>query len=77
MLIPKTEKKISPRSSQEPRTKEATKAMVSDKAGFIEKTGADAVIATDAGCLMNIGGCLRRRGGGIRILHLAEVLAAT
>lgn len=52
-------------------------AMVNDKAGFIEKSGADAVIATDSGCLMNIGGCLRRRGGKVRILHLAEVLAAT
>src|SRR5262245_47681212 len=31
-------------------------AMVQDKAAFIDKTGVDAVIATDAGCLMNIGG---------------------
>lgn len=51
-------------------------AMVQDKAGFIEKTGADVVIATDAGCLMNIGGCLRRRGAKVRIVHLAEVLAS-
>jgi L-lactate dehydrogenase complex protein LldE len=49
-------------------------AMVNDKAGFIEKTGADAVVATDAGCLMNIAGCLRRRGGKVRALHLAQVL---
>jgi hypothetical protein len=32
------------------------------------------VVATDAGCLMNIGGCLRRRGCKVRALHLAEVL---
>jgi L-lactate dehydrogenase complex protein LldE len=50
-------------------------AMVNDKAAFIEKSGADAVVATDAGCLMNIGGCLRRRGSKVKILHLAEVLA--
>jgi L-lactate dehydrogenase complex protein LldE len=50
-------------------------AMVSDKCGFVEKTGAEVLIATDAGCLMNIGGCLRRRGTGVRIMHLAEVLA--
>jgi L-lactate dehydrogenase complex protein LldE len=50
-------------------------AMVNDKAGFIEKSGADAVVATDAGCLMNIGGCLRRRGSKVKILHLAQVLA--
>jgi L-lactate dehydrogenase complex protein LldE len=52
-------------------------SMVQDKAGFIEKTGADVVVATDAGCLMNIGGCLHRRGGRVRTVHLAEVLAST
>jgi L-lactate dehydrogenase complex protein LldE len=51
-------------------------AMVQDKAVLIEKSGADAVVATDAGCLMNIGGCLRRRGCRVRTLHLAEVLAS-
>jgi L-lactate dehydrogenase complex protein LldE len=49
-------------------------AMVQDKATFIEQAGVDAVVATDAGCLMNIGGCLRRRGSKVRFLHLAEVL---
>src|SRR5262249_44916201 len=34
-------------------------AMVRDKAAFIEQAGVDAVVATDAGCLMNIAGCLR------------------
>jgi L-lactate dehydrogenase complex protein LldE len=52
-------------------------AMVEDKAGFVTKTGVDAVVATDAGCLMNIGGCLRRRGQKVRILHLAELLNGT
>jgi L-lactate dehydrogenase complex protein LldE len=52
-------------------------AMVTDKAAFIEQTGADVVVATDAGCLMNIGGCLRRRGSKIRFLHLAEILERT
>jgi L-lactate dehydrogenase complex protein LldE len=51
-------------------------AMVEDKSVLIEKTGADLVVATDAGCLMNIGGCLRRRGSRVRTLHLAEVLAS-
>jgi L-lactate dehydrogenase complex protein LldE len=50
-------------------------AMVQDKAGFIERAGVDAVVATDAGCLMNIGGCLRRRASKVRIIHLAELLA--
>src|SRR5262249_21969843 len=52
-------------------------AMVQDKAAFIEQTGADAVVATDAGCLMNIAGCLHRRGSRVRALHLAEVLDKT
>jgi L-lactate dehydrogenase complex protein LldE len=52
-------------------------AMVGDKVGFVEKTGADVVVSTDAGCLMNIAGCLRRRGSRIRALHLAEVLEKT
>jgi L-lactate dehydrogenase complex protein LldE len=49
-------------------------AMVQDKAAFIEQTGADTVVATDAGCLMNIAGCLRRRGSKVKALHLAQVL---
>jgi L-lactate dehydrogenase complex protein LldE len=52
-------------------------AMVNDKASFIEKTRSDAVVATDAGCLMNIAGCLRRRGSRVQALHLAEVLERT
>src|SRR5262249_55225502 len=59
------------------RYPEISGAMVNDKAGFIAKTGADIVIATDAGCLMNIGGCLRRRQSAVRIMHLAEILAQT
>jgi L-lactate dehydrogenase complex protein LldE len=52
-------------------------AMVCDKVAFIEKTGADAVVATDAGCLMNIAGRLRRAGSRVRALHLAQVLENT
>jgi L-lactate dehydrogenase complex protein LldE len=59
------------------RFPEISGAMVKDKADFIEKTGVDMVVATDAGCLMNIGGCLRRRSGRVRTLHLAEVLERT
>ena len=59
------------------RMPEISGAMVRDKAAFIEQTGAEAVVATDAGCLMNIGGCLRRRGGAVRTMHLAELLEKT
>jgi L-lactate dehydrogenase complex protein LldE len=59
------------------RFPEISGAMVQDKAGFIEKTGADTLVTTDAGCLMNIAGCLRRRGSKMRMLHLAQVLEST
>jgi L-lactate dehydrogenase complex protein LldE len=52
-------------------------AMVRDKCGFIEQAQVDAVVATDAGCLMNIAGCLRRQGSKVQALHLAEVLEKT
>lgn len=59
------------------RYPEISGAMVTDKATLIEQAQVDAVVATDAGCLMNMGGCLRRRGSGVRTLHLAQVLEAT
>jgi L-lactate dehydrogenase complex protein LldE len=58
------------------RFPEISGAMVNDKAGFIEKSGADVLVSTDAGCLMNIAGCMHRRGSRARIMHLAEVLAS-
>jgi L-lactate dehydrogenase complex protein LldE len=59
------------------RFPEISGAMVRDKSEFIEKTGADTVVATDAGCLMNIAGCLHRRGSKVKAMHLAEVLEKT
>lgn len=49
-------------------------AMVKDKADCILATEADVVVSTDTGCLMNIGGRLRRQGQPIEVLHLAELL---
>ena len=59
------------------RYPEISNAMVSDKTRCIEATTADAVVSTDAGCLMNIAGCLRRRGSNVRVMHLAQVLERT
>jgi L-lactate dehydrogenase complex protein LldE len=50
-------------------------AMCDDKVARIEATGAEFVIATDASCLMNMGGALERRGARARPLHIAELLA--
>src|SRR5487761_334649 len=49
--------------------------MVDDKAADIVATGADAVLAGDLGCLLNIAGKLSRRGESIEVRHVAEVLA--
>jgi L-lactate dehydrogenase complex protein LldE len=50
-------------------------AMLDAKLEGVIASGADAVCACDASCLMHIGGGLRRRGSHVRALHLAEVLA--
>jgi L-lactate dehydrogenase complex protein LldE len=50
-------------------------AMLDAKIENIVASGADAVCACDASCLMHIGGGLRRRGSNVRAVHLAEVLA--
>jgi len=50
-------------------------AMGEEKLAAIERTRADFVVSSDAGCLMQIGGLLHRRGSRVRPLHLAELLA--
>ena len=50
-------------------------AMLADKIESIEASGAEAVCACDASCLLHIGGGLERRGSAVRAVHLAEVLA--
>jgi L-lactate dehydrogenase complex protein LldE len=49
--------------------------MVDDKVRAIVASGADCVVSTDTGCLMNIGGRLHRVGQRVEVLHLAELLA--
>jgi|HubBroStandDraft_5_1064220.scaffolds.fasta_scaffold226584_1 L-lactate dehydrogenase complex protein LldE len=51
-------------------------AMVEDKIVRIRESGAEAIIANDCGCLMQIGGAMHRQGLKIETWHLAEVLAA-
>ena len=52
-------------------------AMGSDKAQHVRETGAEALVAGDNSCLAHIGGLLHRQRSGVRVLHLAEVLAHT
>jgi L-lactate dehydrogenase complex protein LldE len=55
---------------------EVSRQMMQAKVDHIIASGAEAVVACDAGCLMNIGGGLQRAGSPIRAMHLIEVLAA-
>jgi L-lactate dehydrogenase complex protein LldE len=48
--------------------------MVEDKIQCIVASGADCVVSTDAGCLMNIGGRMHRAGRVTELLHIAELL---
>lgn len=52
-----------------------SESMVDDKIKHVEATGANLLIGADLGCLMNIGGRLRRVGKDIQVMHVAEVLA--
>jgi L-lactate dehydrogenase complex protein LldE len=52
-------------------------AMGSDKARHVRETGAEVLVAGDNSCLMHVGGLLSRQQSGVRVVHLAEILAAT
>jgi len=54
---------------------EVSGAMVNRKADDIVETGAKTILSGDLGCLMNIAGCLARRGEVVEARHIAEVLA--
>jgi L-lactate dehydrogenase complex protein LldE len=56
---------------------EVSGAMLADKMRHVVDTGAEFCCASDASCLMHIGGGLARTGATVRTRHLAEILAAT
>ncbi|MEJ2014060.1 MAG: (Fe-S)-binding protein [Limibacillus sp.] len=49
--------------------------IVGKKAGDIEASGAELLLAGDLGCLMNMAGKLKRSGSKVEARHVAEVLA--
>ncbi len=51
-------------------------SILDEKIENITSTGADTVISADMGCLMQIGGALRKRNIPIKTMHLAELLAS-
>lgn len=50
-------------------------AMMADKLAHLIATGAEVCSAVDNSCLMHIGGGLARLKAGMRVLHLAQILA--
>lgn len=54
---------------------EVSRAMMEAKVQSVIASGAEAVVACDAGCLMNIAGGLRKAGASARPLHIVQVLA--
>jgi len=55
---------------------EISVAILDQKVEAIERAGVQAVVSGDASCLMQIGGRLSRNGSSVKVMHLAEVLAA-
>ncbi|MGH8012945.1 MAG: (Fe-S)-binding protein [Candidatus Binataceae bacterium] len=55
---------------------QVSSAIVDDKVERLVECGAEAVVANDCGCLMQIGGALHRKRIPIETRHLAEVLAS-
>lgn len=52
-------------------------AMGQDKVRHVLETGAEVLVAGDRSCLTHIGGLINRSGAGVRVMHLADVLAST
>jgi L-lactate dehydrogenase complex protein LldE len=59
------------------RNADTSVALGADKARHVRETGAEVLVAGDSSCLMHVGGVLSRQRSGVRVMHLAEVLAAT
>jgi L-lactate dehydrogenase complex protein LldE len=56
---------------------ETSVAMGFDKVRHARDTGAEVLVASDSSCLMHLGGILSREQAGMKVMHLAEVLAST
>ncbi|MFT5115449.1 MAG: L-lactate dehydrogenase complex protein LldE [Parasphingorhabdus sp.] len=54
---------------------EISERIVDEKISNIESTRAEVLLGGDLGCLMNIAGRMKRKGGAVRVFHIAEFLA--
>ena len=59
------------------KNSETSTAMLADKVSNVMSTRAEVLVTGDYSCLMHIGGGLSRLNSGVRIMHLAEILAST
>jgi L-lactate dehydrogenase complex protein LldE len=55
---------------------EVSRMMMTEKVRNVIASGAEAVVVSEPGCLMNVAGGLRKAGSSIRPMHIIEVLAA-
>ncbi|MDX1433910.1 MAG: (Fe-S)-binding protein [Gammaproteobacteria bacterium] len=49
--------------------------LVADKVANVTASGSDELLGGDLGCLLNIAGRLKREGSGVKVYHVAEILA--
>jgi L-lactate dehydrogenase complex protein LldE len=59
------------------KNSDVSAAMCADKVAAVRQAGAEVLCAGDDSCLMHIGGALSRMRTGVRVMHLAQILAAT
>ena len=57
------------------RFPEVSTSMADDKLASAERTGAEALVVTDVGCMMQLEGRARQAQKPLRVVHLAELLA--
>src|SRR3954471_20802560 len=55
---------------------DTSSAILADKCESIVASGAEVCTSLDSSCLLQIGGGLDHRASGVRVMHLAEILAA-
>ncbi len=55
---------------------EVSRMMMADKVHNVEASGAEAVVVSEPGCLMNVAGGLKKVGSRVRPMHIIQVLAA-
>jgi L-lactate dehydrogenase complex protein LldE len=56
---------------------EVSRTMMENKVHNIQASGAQVVVVSEPGCLMNIAGGLTQVGSTVRAMHLIQILASS